>query len=352
VRLLVVSNMYPSPETPHFGVFVKRQVEALRALGAEVDLAISTRGGGSPAAVLRKYGEILFTARRAARRARPDAIVAHFAFPTGAVGLLTARKSPVVVVAHGRDVDPGEHKPPGVRALTRVVLRRVALTVAVGAEAEREARALGARNTMVASMGYDEDSFFPRSRTEARARLGLSPTGRYAVFVGNLIERKGIGVLVEAARAAGDEVTWLVVGGGPERARWERDAPTSVRFAGPQLPGDVPWWLAAADVAVVPSLREPFGVAAVEALACGIPVVASDTGGLAALPGEAGVLVPPGDATALAKEVSALFTDDVRRADLASKAPATAAPHTARRQASLLLEAIEILVALSIARRQ
>lgn len=340
MRLLVVSNMYPSPQTPHFGVFVKRQVEALRALGAAVDIAVSGRGGGSPAAVLRKYGELLAGTRRAVRRSRPDVIVAHFAFPTGAVGLLAAGRIPVVVVAHGRDVDLVERKPPGVRALTRAVLRRAALTVAVGAEAEREARALGASRTLVASMGYDEDSFVPRSRTEARARLGLDPGRRVAVFVGNLIERKGIGVLLEAARQAGEDITWLVVGGGPERARWERDAPARVRFAGPQPPDEVPWWLAAADVAVVPSLREPFGVAAVEALACGIPVVASEVGGLAALPGDAGILVPPGDAAALAKEVSALLGDDARRARLAANAPAAAAPHTARRQAAVLLEAI------------
>jgi glycosyltransferase involved in cell wall biosynthesis len=93
----------------------------------------------------------------------------------------------------------------------------------------------------------------------------------------------------------------------------------------------------------VPSRREPFGVAAVEALACGIPVVASDTGGLAVLPGEAGILVPPGDAAALAKEVSALVADDARRASLAANAPAAAAPHTARRQATLLLDAIKEL---------
>jgi glycosyltransferase involved in cell wall biosynthesis len=227
------------------------------------------------------------------------------------------------------------------------VLRRAALTVAVGDEVEREARALGARRTLVASMGYDEDAFYPRSRSEARARLGLDPVGKYAVFVGNLIERKGIGVLLEAARltaASSDEITWLVAGGGPEQARWERGAPPSVRFAGPQPPEEIPWWLAAADVAVVPSLREPFGVAAVEALACGIPVVASETGGLAALPGDAGILVPPGDATALAKEVSALLGDDARRAELSSKATAAAAPHTARRQAALLLDTLAGLV--------
>lgn len=191
-------------------------------------------------------------------------------------------------------------------------------------------------------MGYDEATFFPRAQTEARARLGLPASSRYAVFVGNLIERKGLRALqIAAERLRGrlPDLEWLIIGGGDPRP-WHGDG---LRFLGAVAPGEVPWWLAAADVAVVPSLREPFGVAAVEAMSCGIPVVASRVGGLADLvqDHESGILIEPADADGLAAAVAAILEDQTLRARLSQGALNAAVPHTATRQAQLLLKALD-----------
>ncbi|MFN2287091.1 MAG: glycosyltransferase, partial [Chromatocurvus sp.] len=77
---------------------------------------------------------------------------------------------------------------------------------------------------------------------------------------------------------------------------------------------------ARASVAVVPSLYEGFGLPAGEAMACGVPVVASDAGALPEIVGDAGLLVPPGDADALAQAIDALLGDPPRRAALGAVA--------------------------------
>ncbi|HVL91000.1 MAG TPA: glycosyltransferase [Actinomycetota bacterium] len=305
-RLLVVSNMYPSPKAPYFGVFVQRQVRALQAHGVDVALAVSDRRGGSVAGAARKYAALGLDAHRVAKRSHPWAVLAHFVFPSGVIALSAGRtaRAPVALVAHGGDVDP--NKPAWVARATREVLARVDLLLAVSRSIAGEAQAAGAdpERIAIASMGYDADAFVPRPRPEARTRLGIPEGRQLAVMVGNLIPRKGVGVIVDAAAAlapAHPDLQWVLVGGG-DQARWRAQAEragsaAAIRFTGPADPEDVPWWLSAADVAVVPSLREPYGVAAVEALACGVPVVASRTGGLAEImDGDHGLTVEPGDA--------------------------------------------------------
>ena len=352
-RLLVVSNMYPSPQAPYFGVFVQRQVRAMRALGVEVTLAVSTERGGSALGAARKYSRLAADALREARRVKPQAILAHFVFPSGAIALSAGRaaRAPVALVAHGGDVDPSTGKPVWVRRATRSVLGRVDLLLAVSRSIAEDARGAGAdpERIVVASMGYDADAFVPRPQADARTRVGIPPERPVAVMVGNLIPRKGVGVIVEAAAALRSQIPdlqWVLVGGGdqsPWRAQAERAGSADViRFAGTADPEEVPWWLAAADVAVVPSLREPFGVAAVEALACGVPVVASRTGGLAEImDGNHGLTVKPGDADGLAEAVALILSDGGLRARLAQAGPVAAAPHTADRQARATLDAIE-----------
>lgn len=353
-RLLLVSNMYPSPQAPYFGVFVQRQVRALQAHGVDVTLAVSTQRGGSMPAAARKYAALATAARREAKTAKPQAVLAHFVFPSGAIALAAGRtaQAPVALVAHGGDVDP--NKPAWVRRSTREVLKRIDLLLAVSRSIAEEARAAGAdpERIAIASMGYDADAFAPRPRLEARTRLGIPPDRPIAVMVGNLIPRKGIATIIDAAaalRSTHPDLQWVLVGGG-DAAPWLAQAEKAgsskaIRFAGTADPEDVPWWLSAADVAVVPSLREPYGVAAVEALACGVPVVASRTGGLAEImDGDHGLTIEPGDAQQLADSVARILDDDDVRARLSQAGPIAAAPHSAMRQAKKTLEALEQIV--------
>src|SRR5205807_7447450 len=91
--------MYPGPDDPDLGVFVKGMEEALAARGHEVERAVLDRRGGGK----RRYLELARRSGAAARRFRPDVTYAHFLVPAGLAAALSSR-APLVVTAHGRDV--------------------------------------------------------------------------------------------------------------------------------------------------------------------------------------------------------------------------------------------------------
>src|SRR3970040_689384 len=95
VRILLVSQMYPGPDDPDLGVFVRRLAEELEGRGAELELAVLDRR----AVRKRRYRELL---GRTLRPSRPDVVYAHFLVPSGLIAALAGR-APLVVTAHGRD---------------------------------------------------------------------------------------------------------------------------------------------------------------------------------------------------------------------------------------------------------
>lgn len=165
-----------------------------------------------------------------------------------------------------------------------------------------------------------------------RAALGVEPERPLLVTVARLAEQKGLPVLLDAAR------TWarrtppplvVVAGEGPLRGR------LSARIAAEGLPvrllgdrGDVADLLAAADVFVLASVWEGQPLVVQEALRAGAPVVATDVGGVADLVGDAAVLVPAGDAAALAEGVARVLDDGAlaERMRLRSRAAAAVLP--------------------------
>lgn len=168
-----------------------------------------------------------------------------------------------------------------------------------------------------------------RDRDELRRRLGLH--GPTLAFAGRLTVQKNVPLAIEAlARLPG--VRLAVVGDGPERAAIE-DAAVSfgvrdrVELLGALPRSEALDVVAAADLAVLPSRWENFPHAVVEALSVGTPVVATPVGGVTEVvcDGRNGVLVPSGDALALAAAVRALLADDGARARLAAAAPGSVA---------------------------
>jgi D-inositol-3-phosphate glycosyltransferase len=186
--------------------------------------------------------------------------------------------------------------------------------------------------------GVDVSMFRPGDRDAARARLGLDAEW-VLLFVGRPAAIKGLEVLLHALavlRADGFQAARVRLvavggdrgeGGGDATARLRRRADALgvgdwVDFRGPQPQQALPEYYRAADLCLVPSHHESFGMAALEAMACGAPVVASRVGGLAALiqDGLTGALVPSGDSGALAATVSALLADEPRRRALGRRA--------------------------------
>lgn len=180
--------------------------------------------------------------------------------------------------------------------------------------------------------GVDTALFRPQPQDAARAHLGLPTAPRLLLGLGRMEPLKGLDALIEAlallrrSQAAGAaDLRVLLVGGEPEErpAQWNaeqrrlanlRDSlglDDAVIFAGAQPQTLLPSYYAAADVFVMPSHYESFGLAALEALACGTPVVASNAGGLAFIieDGRSGLLVPPNDPPALAAQLERVLGD-------------------------------------------
>ncbi len=126
MRVLLVTQMWPTESEPDLGAFLLPLRRELVALGHEVDVAAVSQRGGSPT----KYARLAADAVRAARRCKPDVVFAHFLFPAGAAGLAAARAArvPLVVMAHGTDVANLRRAP--LHALTRPVIRGAAAVIA------------------------------------------------------------------------------------------------------------------------------------------------------------------------------------------------------------------------------
>jgi D-inositol-3-phosphate glycosyltransferase len=186
--------------------------------------------------------------------------------------------------------------------------------------------------------GVDLTAFHPTPAGEARATLGLDPRERIVLFVGRIQRLKGLEVLLRAFAQLGDLPTrLLIVGGqrghGQESREIHRLQQLSVRlgiaarteFVGAVPHERLPLYYSAADVTVMPSSYESFGLVAVESLACGTPVVATRVGGLRSIiaDGETGMLVPWRAPDLFAQRLRQILEDEAVRGRLAAGARAS-----------------------------
>jgi glycosyltransferase involved in cell wall biosynthesis len=203
-------------------------------------------------------------------------------------------------------------------AVETVCARRATLVLASTAPLARD---IAPRRTDVAVVpqGVDLDEFAVVTngeRATARAALGIAPDRFVVAFVGDYATtRKGLEPLLQALTLGSDPRELLVVAGrgddGAMRARIAALAISDrVRPVGFQPARAV---IAAADAVVVPSLYEPFSLVALEAAACGVPVVATSAVGAAPLLGAGALVVPPGDADALRAAIDTLARDPDQR---------------------------------------
>ncbi|EMR07947.1 D-inositol-3-phosphate glycosyltransferase [Bhargavaea cecembensis DSE10] len=319
MKILVLSNMYPTPEHPTYGIFVRNQVDLLRENGFEVDVAAITDPGKGKAATLRKYGAwALQSSSRLFRNRKAYTVShAHYAFPTGLLSLLGKRLFgvPYVVTVHGGDLDQMARKNAKIRDLTQTILREAAHVITVGDRLYGEVTGpygIPQERVSVLSMGVDTDVFKPVPKQEARKKLGIDPTGRAILFVGNIIRAKGTMELAEAMADLGEAgVSLYYVGSRKDsgyvtelRRKIAELGLENVHFIDPEPQDRLSLWMSACDVLVLPSYHEGFGLVALEGMASGIRVVGSDVGGLSVLLGEGrGIAVPPKDPAALAEGI-------------------------------------------------
>jgi glycosyltransferase involved in cell wall biosynthesis len=284
--------------------------------------------------LLPHMGEFAADLGREWARDRPDVVHAHFWM--SALAALDAAKPlgiPVVVTFHALGVVKKRHQgdkdtsPPERLPSERRIVSEADHIVATCTDEAFELVRMGADRSRITIVpcGVDTDVFRPDGPHAPR-----TPDLHRLVYVGRLVERKGVGNLITAL--ADIPYAELVVAGGPDPVEVARDPEVArlrdvavscgvadrVVFVGRQGREDVAALLRSADVAVCVPWYEPFGIVPLEAMACGVPVVGSAVGGLidTVVHGQTGVHVPPRRPSAVAAIVNALLDQPSVRAQL------------------------------------
>ena len=312
MKLLFVSNLFPNAVEPVRGVFNAQQVAALSKL-CEVTVVAPTSQAMSDEnragvrvihprffhvpVLSRPFNGRLFarTIEPVIRRERFDMVLASWAYPDAYGVMLVAErlKFPFATTVLGSDVNAFFDNP--TRKQQILLALRASRVVFAKSKALQSRLTAEGIESVIDYNGVDRERFRARDRVDACRRLGLDPKRRRVLYVGNLLPVKGPIVLSRAAEQLQD-VDVIFVGNGPEKI-------TVGRCVGARPHEEIPLWMNASDVLCLPSLNEGLPNVALEAMACGLPIVASRVGGVPEIVREGvnGFLVPPSDPRALAE---------------------------------------------------
>ncbi|MEA5598833.1 glycosyltransferase family 1 protein [Rivularia sp. UHCC 0363] len=248
-------------------------------------------------------------------RQRQDSQLVHTYHSLGAVKYNTIKTIPLIASTR--------------LGVEKQVLETAQRIVATSPQEEEHMRTLVSTkgNIDVIPCGTDIERFGRVDQKTARTELGVSPETKLVMYVGRFDPRKGIETLVRAVRESelfGSENLKLMICGGSRPGQSDGDECDRIKSIVAELgmsqmtqfPGrisqeDLPFYYAAADVCVVPSHYEPFGLVAIEAMATFTPVVASDVGGLqyTVVNEETGLLAPPQNVPAFANAIDRILLD-------------------------------------------
>lgn len=225
--------------------------------------------------------------------------------------------------------DDGDFRLKGEKDVLRQVNRVIAATPAEYSQLQWLYRT-DMNRVVIIPPGVDISRFYPIPADEAKEFIGVPPCNRMLLFVGRIEPLKGLDNLIEVIAIMRKDKEFinlpfclLVIGGDPsvsdsaemdrlQELRQKCKVEDLVTFLGKRCQDTLPYYYSAARVVVVPSHYESFGMVALEAMACGTPVVASHVGGLAFLikDGETGFTVPVNDPKLMVERLSALIRDD------------------------------------------
>ena len=399
LRILALSHMFPTVRARQYGAFICRQAQFLRPHGIECDFLVgrpwapwplyrvprwrdygpsnplAAPGGLSarPVVYLRPpgFGFRRFEGKSLTRASLPAARQWHRESPfdlvlgvsllpdtEAAVGIARELGLPLAALAVGSDVLVYPDRMPVLWRRLCEALEQVDLPVGVSRSVCRRLAETGKcrREPLCVYLGRDAKQFVPAdNKDRIRQQLGWPVEGTVAIFVGGLVETKGIGELSAAAEPLlhGHERFHLVcVGAGPAqnelvafRDRLARKG--AVVLPGRVAPEEVPRFLQAADFLVLPSYSEGMPQAVLEAMNCGLPIVATRVGGVpeAVLDGETGLLVAPKNIEQLRDAMERMIVDEAFRLAAGQKGSIRAREvFDSERNASILAEALWSLV--------
>lgn len=316
LRVVLITEGYPCDATKSAGTFYRNQTEALIRQGVDVEVVspvhavppglefISSRahtykhipkeykaGGVSvhrpryfrltrnslTDSVIRSYARCALKAIKS----RPDIVHAHYGVPYGNAALILSEKwgVPSVLTLHGSDVNVLPDLNGRTLNWFNQSVRENQAVIAVSMALADRTEKIAGRRPLVMPIGINLRIFsnLP-SKYEARNLLGLPKDRKILLYVGNLLHTKGVRELIQASIVLEKEgVSCLLVGDGPLAS--EANHIPSVMLAGAISNNEVPLYMAAADLFVLPSYREGLPTVLVEAGATGLPVIATKVGG-------------------------------------------------------------------------
>jgi glycosyltransferase involved in cell wall biosynthesis len=311
MKLLFVSNLFPNGVEPTRGIHNAQQVAALakrceikvvspmhRPMRDETwqGVAVTHPRFLHVPLLSRPLNGWLFAqaVEPVIRREHPDIVLVNWAYPDAYGVMLVTNKLrlPFATTVQGSDVNVFFRNPTRKRQVLRAL--RASRAVFCRSAALRETLAAEGVAATTVYNGVDRKKFHPVDRAEACGKLGLDPNRRRILYVGNLLSVKGPKVLEDAAKQLQD-VDVIFIGAGDERI-------TVGHCVGARPHEEIPLWMNACDILCLPSLSEGLPNVALEAMACGLPVVASRVGGVPEVvcEGVNGFLVPPSNPGALA----------------------------------------------------
>lgn len=346
LRVLMLSWEYPPANTGGLGRHVHGLSQAMARRGvavrvvtladATVGPGISREEGVEVERVERPllqddflgwvYRANLAMAVAGRRGERPHLVHAHdWLAGQAGVGVSTALGVPLVATVHatehGRNAGIHDELQAAIHleehSLTAAAVQVITVSRAMAAEVGGLFKVPAGRLHAIANGVVPPQPALAAALRHLRERF--APGGApLLVFVGRMVQEKGLQIAIEAlTRLPHDLPAHLVcIGDGPARPHLEQQAWAAglghrVHFTGRISDGDRDAILQGADIGLVPSLYEPFGIVALEIMAAALPCIASSTGGLAEIihSGKDGLLVAPGDAGALAQAIATLLTD-------------------------------------------
>lgn len=247
-----------------------------------------------------------------------DLIHAHFIYPYGYVGIKLGEEFdvPVVITAHGFDVYDLPFRDKEWEEKIRWILNQANHIITVSQSNKKilvEKLGVKENKLSVIPNGFDLNLFYPMDRTKVKGKLNLPLDKKMVLNVANLYQVKGQRYLIEAMKELikyRKDILCIIVGDGilskDLKAQIKKlGLENYVKLVGRKPHDEIPLWMNAADLFVLPSLRESFGVVQIEAMACGKPVIATKNGGSEEIvvSEDYGLLCEPGNSKLLAEKI-------------------------------------------------
>lgn len=283
--------MYPSDENHAYGSFV-RELELALAKKNNLKITkavIASRRKGFFNTIF-KYFLLGIKTIGITFSTRFDVIYTHYIFPTGAIGLIPKylRRKPLILTSHGGDaIIPSKYK--WLKKPIEFTLKKADHIIAVSNYVKKQLVndfGINEEKISIINCGVDNKRFVSLNKIKCRQKLNLPLDKKLLLYVGNLIERKGITTLIDAfIQINNSNLLLYIIGEGELKEQLlssvsSHNLKDKVFFESYKTREELPLWYSVADIFILPSRLEPFGLVALEALACGVTTIASKVGGI------------------------------------------------------------------------